>query len=100
MNYKDKCLTLKLRLLAEDDKCSYCGTQLLLETATIDHVIPKHLGGTDDDENLTLACERCNRGKGNSGPVKFALREAMRQNMVPIQHPKIRNAIQRFLMVA
>lgn len=32
---------------------------------TIDHVIPKCLGGTDDLENLVPACEKCNTKKGS-----------------------------------
>lgn len=100
MHHKEKGFALKQRLLMEDDRCSYCGEPLTEETATMDHVIPRHLGGTDDVDNLTLACEKCNRGKGNIGPVKFALREAIKNNLVPINHPKIRSAIQRYLMVA
>ena len=33
------------------------------EVATIDHVLPKKLGGTDDDWNLRCCCKRCNHFK-------------------------------------
>ena len=33
------------------------------EVATIDHVLPKKLGGTDDDWNLRCCCNRCNHFK-------------------------------------
>lgn len=33
------------------------------ESATIDHVLPKTLGGTDDDWNLRCCCRRCNHHK-------------------------------------
>ena len=42
--------------------CQYCGrktTQL-----TIDHVIPKHLGGLHSWNNLVAACPGCNHKKG------------------------------------
>lgn len=35
------------------------------EGATVDHVIPRSLGGSDDLSNLRLAHWSCNRAKGN-----------------------------------
>jgi 5-methylcytosine-specific restriction endonuclease McrA len=32
--------------------------------ATLEHIVPKHHGGTDAPENLAVACARCNQGKG------------------------------------
>jgi|TARA_B100000073_G_C23426250_1_gene449298 hypothetical protein len=43
-------------------KCQYCGATRRL---TIDHVIPKSKGGTDDWENLVVACSSCNIKKGD-----------------------------------
>ncbi len=42
--------------------CQYCGktTSFL----TVDHVIPKHLGGTHEWSNLVTACAFCNHKKG------------------------------------
>jgi 5-methylcytosine-specific restriction endonuclease McrA len=34
------------------------------EATTVDHVIPRRLGGLDDDSNLVAACRRCNLSKG------------------------------------
>ena len=42
--------------------CQYCGTRTGL--LTIDHVIPKHLGGPHSWENLVTACASCNHRKG------------------------------------
>ena len=40
----------------------------LLEVAatdrTFEHIVPKNHGGTDDLENLAIACTRCNSEKG------------------------------------
>lgn len=35
---------------------------------TIDHIIPKSAGGTDDIENLRLLCRACNAKKGSKIP--------------------------------
>jgi 5-methylcytosine-specific restriction endonuclease McrA len=45
-------------------KCHYCGT---LETDKIyhwDHFVPRARGGSDNTENLVLACPSCNQIKG------------------------------------
>ncbi len=50
----------------EGKKCHWCGcpTRLCAETAddqaTIEHIIPRYKGGTNDEENLTSACRLCN----------------------------------------
>jgi len=48
---------LRLKILARDaNTCAYCGA----EAKHVDHIIPVAAGGTDDPENLTAACARCN----------------------------------------
>jgi 5-methylcytosine-specific restriction endonuclease McrA len=42
--------------------CQYCGTRT--NNLTIDHIIPRHLGGTHTWENLVAACPNCNHKKG------------------------------------
>lgn len=41
-------------------KCAYCGKPLKFKDMQVDHIKPKHIGGTDDFENLYPACRRCN----------------------------------------
>ena len=36
-----------------------------IRMATIDHVVPMSLGGTDTAVNLVLSCAKCNASKGN-----------------------------------
>lgn len=42
--------------------CQYCGKST--PYLTVDHVFPKHLGGTHDWTNLVTACSSCNHLKG------------------------------------
>ena len=43
-------------------RCEYCHYPEFLSTSplTIDHIYPQSLGGSDDMDNLALACRRCN----------------------------------------
>jgi HNH endonuclease len=42
--------------------CEYCHSPEYLspDRFTIDHLLPQSLGGSDDENNLALACHRCN----------------------------------------
>jgi hypothetical protein len=48
-------------------RCEYCHYPEILSTAplSIDHIQPQSLGGTDDPDNLALACRRCNERRYN-----------------------------------
>lgn len=50
-----------------DYRCEYCHSpeRLSANRFTIDHVIPKSLGGLDGLDNLALACRRCNERRYN-----------------------------------
>lgn len=43
-------------------KCQYCGKNTL--NLTIDHVVPRHLGGQHTWSNVVAACPTCNHRKG------------------------------------
>ena len=47
--------------------CEYCHSpeQISATRFTIDHIIPQSLGGSDDLDNLALACRRCNERRYN-----------------------------------
>lgn len=47
-----------------DFKCCYCG-EPLGRSGTLDHVIPKALGGTADLHNVVSCCLACNSSKGH-----------------------------------
>lgn len=58
-------VTRKNVLKRDSFKCQYCGTR---ESLTIDHVIPKSRGGSDEWDNLITCCSTCNVKKGNRTP--------------------------------
>jgi len=50
-------------------KCVYCGVENV--PLQIEHIVPKARGGTNRVSNLTLACEPCNKKKGNQTAEEF-----------------------------
>lgn len=63
------------RIIERDVVCVYCGVVPDGSTpdlaATLDHVVPKSQGGRSSEDNLVLACFRCNNRKANLGPEEF-----------------------------
>ena len=55
-------LTKREVLRRDDYTCQYCGHHGA--NLTIDHVVPRHLGGLHVWENLVAACPSCNHRKG------------------------------------
>jgi len=45
--------------------CQYCGAHPPAVILHCDHIIPVADGGSNDDTNLTTACEKCNLGKSD-----------------------------------
>ncbi len=56
-----RALRLATELMIRDGKrCFYCDLELAPETATVEHLLPRSCGGSDDLANLALACRPCN----------------------------------------
>jgi 5-methylcytosine-specific restriction endonuclease McrA len=66
-------LTKKNVLLRDDYRCQYCGAQGSSRNMTVDHVLPKSLGGPSTWENLVGACSFCNGRKGNRTPEQAGM---------------------------
>ncbi len=69
----------KAVFIRDEFKCQYCGTRLEKRDCTVDHILPKCMGGKKSWNNCTTACMRCNNlkgdmslGKGDSLTVKTA----------------------------
>jgi 5-methylcytosine-specific restriction endonuclease McrA len=60
---RPKVKLTKREILRRDNfVCQYCGQHTT--TLTIDHIVPRHLGGRHMWENLVTACSSCNHRKG------------------------------------
>lgn len=55
-------LTKREVLRRDNFTCQYCGRQT--PYLTIDHIVPRHLGGEHTWKNLVAACPSCNHRKG------------------------------------
>jgi 5-methylcytosine-specific restriction endonuclease McrA len=55
-------LTKREILRRDDFTCQYCGQRVTY--LTIDHVLPRRLGGQHIWENVVAACPACNHRKG------------------------------------
>ena len=58
-------------------RCIHCSAHLHIaldgepiSRATIEHILPRGHGGTEDPANLALACARCNHHKGRHHDVR------------------------------
>jgi 5-methylcytosine-specific restriction endonuclease McrA len=61
----------RLNLLARDNfECQYCKTPLTIQTATVEHVIPRSQNGGTSWDNVVAACAPCNRKKGGRTPTQ------------------------------
>ena len=54
--------------------CQYCGLKVSVRNATLDHVIPRSKGGSNDFLNLVTCCETCNRHKGARDPKQAGMK--------------------------
>lgn len=60
---------LRYEILRRDGHtCRYCGASAPNTRLTVDHVLPRVLGGTNDPTNLVTACVDCNSGKTSIHP--------------------------------
>lgn len=50
-------------------ECHYCHVILDSDNVTIDHVVPRALGGRDERFNKVLACRNCNERKADAFPI-------------------------------
>lgn len=68
----------KFILAKTGGKCYYCGCELEPENNTVDHIIPRSNGGSDQSENLVPCCRFCNSLKGNRSIEELRFAQCMR----------------------
>jgi len=52
-------------------RCIYCGKELTNKKATLEHKQPLSRSGTNDKENLAIACRSCNSGKRDKTEAEY-----------------------------
>lgn len=79
--YKGLCTgSMKMRSLYDDERlkmvhtqaCCYCGST---DSLTVDHMIPRIAGGSDQADNLVWACRSCNSSKRDSDMLEWMTRK-------------------------
>jgi 5-methylcytosine-specific restriction endonuclease McrA len=60
--------------LRDNHTCQYCGRKPQKDDLTIDHVVPRSLGGRSEWENVALACTDCNTRKGGRALHEIGMR--------------------------
>lgn len=77
----------------DDFTCHYCNRRGAVDRDPdghhwhVDHKTPRSMGGDNGDDNLALACERCNRDKRDSAYDDFVATCAQRLLPAPIVEP-------------
>jgi 5-methylcytosine-specific restriction endonuclease McrA len=56
--------------------CCFCGRELHFNEATMEHVVPRSLGGPTIVENLKISCARCSNERGVEDFEAFLERKA------------------------
>ncbi len=78
----------KREILRRDNyTCQYCGQRK--SHLTLDHIIPRRLGGEHTWENLVTACESCNHRKGGNTLRQVNLKLSRHPKEPPLNAPYI-----------
>lgn len=71
----------------DGNNCALCGKPIGdINYATLDHIIPRHAGGSDTIDNLQLAHYRCNVDRG--APITREMRMAVREGRQLAPEPR------------
>jgi hypothetical protein len=76
-------------------QCGYCQTQEAVSgiPLTIEHLLPKSRGGTDDETNLWVSCRLCNEAKGSQSDVT----DPQTGERVPLFNPRVHMWTEHFV---
>ena len=90
---RDVRLTRRNIHARDRSRCYYCGKRVPTAEITIDHVVPRSLGGRDTWDNLVTACVPCNSRKGGRTP-QTANMSLLRRPTKPQTNPTIAQRLQ------
>jgi len=72
----------------DENRCQYCGKRFSTKELSLDHVIPRSMGGKSAWENVVCACVRCNVRKGGRTPDQAHM-TLIRRPVKPRRNPLI-----------
>ncbi len=77
-------------LFARDkNRCQYCGKRFVTRELSLDHVVPRSMGGKATWENIVCACVACNTKKGGMTPEQARMtliKKPIRPEHNPVVH--------------
>ncbi len=73
--------------------CQYCGQSKPTNQLSLDHVVPRSLGGLTTWENIVCCCLRCNSRKGGRTPQQAKMK-LLSQPAKPRHNPLLAQAVQ------
>lgn len=78
-------------------RCGYCLTQELVSGVplTIEHLLPRAKGGSNEEENLWLSCRLCNEAKG----VLTDAIDSETGEFAPLFNPRLQRWVDHFSWV-
>lgn len=77
---RTKCAVRQLAYDSGVRRCPCCNVQLVWKAnidnvqknlATVDHIVPKSIGGTMHQDNLFVMCKKCNSNRGDQCFVSY-----------------------------
>ncbi len=72
----------------DKNSCQYCGMRYPTSELSLDHVIPKSMGGKSAWDNIVCACTKCNVRKGGRTPRQAGLK-LIQKPVKPKRNPLI-----------
>jgi hypothetical protein len=81
-NYSKTGFSRNVLIKRDRKTCQYCGEVLISSQITIDHIIPRSLGGSTSFSNCVVCCKLCNSVKGNKIPEHAGM-VLLRKPMLP-----------------
>jgi 5-methylcytosine-specific restriction endonuclease McrA len=72
----------------DENRCQYCGKKFPTKELSLDHVVPRSMGGRSVWENVVCACVQCNVRKGGRTPEQARM-TLTRRPVKPRRNPLI-----------
>ena len=73
----------------DGNRCQYCGRRFPTSELTLDHIVPRSLGGESTWTNVTCACVACNVRKGGRPPWEAGMK-LIRKPVKPRRSPVVK----------